>query len=93
MQRPESPSTNLSLGEEQESQEKDWVHLSLELHPEDTIVITSSASEGTVGDTTVPQGGDDVDPDRGETLRDQGLSSVMCGGGVGDTAALPWVLC
>ena len=82
MQRPELPATNLSLEDGQEGLEKDWVHLSLELNPEDTIVITSSASEGTVGDTTVPQGSDDVDPDRGETLGDQEFGSVICEGGV-----------
>ena len=50
MLRPESPSTNHSQGEEQENQEKDWVHLSLELHPEDTIIISSETSVGTVGE-------------------------------------------
>ena len=78
MQRPESPSTDLPQDDGQKSHEKEWVHVSMELHPEDTIVITSSASEETVGDTTAPQGDDDVASDRGETLGEQGISSVRC---------------
>ena len=88
MQRPESPSTDLVQDDGQKSHNRDsWVHVSMELHPDDTVMITSSASERTVGDTTVPQGVIEVASDRGETLRVQEANSVRGGGGVGVTTA------
>ena len=56
MLRPETPLSNHLQGEEQESHDKDWVHLSLELHPGDTTYTRaeSEVEEGTVGETTAP---------------------------------------
>ena len=88
MLRPDTPLSNHSQCEEQESPDQDWVHLSLALQPVDTMdtQAESEAGEGTVGETTAPLRSGAVDPTRGETLRDHDYSDVMCGGRAGDTA-------
>ena len=88
MLRPDTPLSNHSQCEEQESPDQDWVHLSSVQQPVNPMVMQAErgTGEGTVGETTAPLMSGVVDPIRGETLRDHDFSDVMCGGRAGDTA-------